>query len=75
MKVKVFYEAVRTMEIDLNEKYRPLCEKHEEDYTDAEENIINEMIDSIDSYIKQIDPNFEESTGMIGIDVNIDWDW
>ena len=77
MKVEVYYEAVRTIVIDLDEKYRPLVQKIEGDYeyTDQEESVVSEMINSIDDYIAQIDPDFEQSTGMVGIDVNVDWEW
>lgn len=75
MKVKIFYEAVHTMEIELDEKYRPLCETSEEDYTDEKSAMTTEMINNINAYIQQIDPNFVDSTGMVGIDVDVDWEW
>lgn len=75
MKIKVYYEAVRTMEIDVDEKYRSLCEKANDDYTKSEEVAISDMIDDIDTYIQQIDPDFVNSTGMVGIDVDVDWEW
>ena len=74
MKVKVYYSAIHTMEVDVDEKYRSLCDK-DDDFTDEEENLTTEMIDKIDAYIQQIDPNISESHGLVGIDCDIDWEW
>jgi len=73
MKTTVYYTANRTMEIDLPDKYNEILTLKDEKFNDAEDALVTEVIDYIDNYIRQIDPDFCESCGMTG--KNVEWEW
>jgi len=75
MKVTVSYTASRTMDIDLDSKYDELFRIHGQDFSDEQEELVEQMISEIDNYIGQIDPDFEESNGIFSEDEDIDWEW
>lgn len=70
MKVKVYYKAIQTMEVELPEEFEEFVKN--DDYMNPK---IEDVVEHLERYISQIDPNFVRSLGMIGIDNNIDWDW
>lgn len=75
MKVTVSYTASRTMDIDLDSKYDELFRIHGQDFSDEQEELIDQMISDIDNYIGQIDLDFEKSDGIFSAEENIDWEW
>lgn len=75
MKVTVSYAASRTMDIDLDSKYDELFRVHGQDFSDEQEELIDQMISDIDNYISQIDLDFEKSDGIFSEEENIDWEW
>ena len=75
MKVTVSYTASRTMDIDLDSKYDELFRIHGQDFSDEQEELVEQMISEIDNYIGQIDPDFEESNGIFSENEDIDWEW
>lgn len=77
MKVTVSYTALCTMDIDLDSKYDELFRtmSNGQDFSDEQEELVEQMISEIDNYIGQIDPDFEESNGIFSEDEDIDWEW
>jgi murein L,D-transpeptidase YafK len=63
------------MDIDLDSKYDELFRIHGQDFSDEQEELVDQMISEIDNYIRQIDPDFEESNGIFSEDEDIDWEW
>ena len=71
MKTTVYYLANRTMDIDMPAEYDEVLKATNEDLQD---NLpVEEMINYIDNYIRQIDPDFVESCGITG--KNMEWEW
>ena len=71
MKTTVYYLANRTMDIDMPAEYDEVLKATNEDLQD---NLpVEEMINYIDNYIRQIDPDFVESCGITG--ENMEWEW
>lgn len=73
MKATVYYTAIRTMEIDFPDKYNEIFVSKDEEFNEAEDVLATETIDYIDNYIRQIDPDFIESCGLTG--KNVEWEW
>ena len=74
MKTTVYYLANRTMDIDIPAEYDEILKASFEELQEVEKNIsVTELIEYIDDYIRQIDPDFVESCGMTG--ENLDWEW
>ena len=73
MKVTAYYTAIRTMDIDLPDKYDKIVVSEAEELLDVDNTLDEEMINYIDNYIRQIDTEFCESCGMTG--KNVDWEW
>jgi len=73
MKVTAYYTATRTMDIDLPDKYDKIVGAKAEELLDSDNTLDEEMINYIDNYIRQIDPEFYESCGITG--KNVDWEW
>jgi hypothetical protein len=63
------------MDIDLDSKYDELFRIHGQDFSDEQEELVEQMISEIDNYIGQIDPDFEESNGIFSENEDIDWEW
>ena len=71
MKAKVSYLAIHEIVIDIDERFSSTI-KNDDEATEAE---CDKMVDWIDNYIMQIDPDFSQSCGMEGIDFKGYWDW